>query len=205
MNTEITIHPKLQHFGLATANLDAMLDWYRKVLGTTVNARADAPAGPAGKPLFSAAFVSNDEVHHRIAFFELPDLASDPEKRRHTRVQHVAFEYETLDDLLGTYARLKGLGIVPVLAADEGSQTSFYYADPEQNSVELNVNNYCNDWTATEHMKTASVADGPRRVFVDPDKMIAARKAGASPWEVHERAFAGEFAPAKPYDPRGLL
>ena len=205
MNTEITIHPKLQHFGLATANLDAMLDWYRKVLGMTVNARADAPAGPAGKPLFSAAFASNDAVHHRIAFFELPGLATDPEKRRHTRVQHVAFEYETLDDLLGTYARLKGLGIVPVLAADEGSQTSFYYADPEQNSVELNVNNYCNDWTATEHMKTASVADGPRRVFVDPDKMIAARKAGASPWEVHERAFAGEFAPAKPYDPRGLL
>ncbi len=205
MNTEITIHPKLQHFGLATANLDAMLDWYRKVLGMTINARADAPAGPEGKPLFSAAFASNDEVNHRIAFFELPGLVTDPEKRRHTRIQHVAFEYETLDDLLGTYVRLKGLGIVPVLAADEGSQTSFYYVDPEQNSVELNVNNYGNDWTATEHMKTASVAAGPRRVFVDPDKMVAARKAGASPWEVHERGFAGEFAPAKPYDPRGLL
>ncbi len=205
MNTEIAIHPKLQHFGLATANLDAMLDWYRKVLGMTINARADAPAGPEGKPLFSAAFASNDEVHHRIAFFELPGLVTDPDKRRHTRIQHVAFEYETLDDLLGTYVRLKVLGIVPVLAADEGSQTSFYYLDPEQNSVELNANNYGNDWTATEHMKTASVADGPRRVFVDPDKLIAARKAGASPWEVHERSFAGEFAPAKPYDPRGLL
>ncbi len=36
MNTEITIHPKLQHFGIATANLDAMLEWYRKVLGMTV-------------------------------------------------------------------------------------------------------------------------------------------------------------------------
>ena len=205
MNTETTIHPKLQHFGLATANLDAMLDWYRKVLGMTINARADAPAGPDGKPLFSAAFASNDEVNHRIAFFELPGLVTDPDKRRHTRMQHVAFEYETLDDLLGTYVRLKVLGIVPVLAADEGSQTSFYYLDPEQNSVELNVNNYGNDWTATEHMKTASVADGPRRVFVDPDKLIAARKAGASPWEVHERGFAGEFASAKPYDPRGLL
>ena len=205
MNTEITIHPKLQHFGLATANLDAMLDWYRKVLGMTINARADAPAGPEGKPLFSAAFASNDEVNHRIAFFELPGLVTEPDKRRHTRVQHVAFEYETLDDLLGTYVRLKGLGIVPVLAADEGSQTSFYYLDPEQNSVELNVNNYGNDWTATEHMKTASVADGPRRVFVDPDKLVAARKAGTSRWEVHERGFAGEFAPAKPYDPRGLL
>jgi len=37
-------------------------------------------------------------------------------------------------------------------------------------------------------------------VDVDPDKMLAARQAGASPWEVHERAFVGEFARAKPYD-----
>jgi catechol 2,3-dioxygenase len=35
--------------------------------------------------------------------------------------------------------------------------------------------------------------------------MIAARKAGASPWELHERAFSGEFAPVQPYDPRALL
>jgi hypothetical protein len=35
--------------------------------------------------------------------------------------------------------------------------------------------------------------------------MYAARKAGASPWELHARALAGEFAPEKPYDPRTLL
>lgn len=27
--------------------------------------------------------------------------------------------------------------------------------------------------------------------------MIAARKSGAPPWELHERAIAGEFAPRK--------
>lgn len=37
-------------------------------------------------------------------------------------------------------------------------------------------------------------------VYIDPEKLIAARKAGASPWDVHERAFAGEFLPAEPYD-----
>ena len=57
--------------------------------------------------------VSNDEVNHRIVFFEMPGLVVDPDKPRHARLQHVAFEYETLDDLLGTYARLKGLGILP--------------------------------------------------------------------------------------------
>ena len=113
-------------------------------------------------------------------------------------MQHIAFECETLDDLLGTYARLKGLDILPVMAADQGLQTAIYYEDPDQNSVELNVNNYGNEWTATEHIKSAP----PIMAYIDPDKMIAARQAGESPWELHERALAGEFAPSKPYEPR---
>jgi catechol-2,3-dioxygenase len=103
-----------------------------------------------------------------------------------------------LDDLLGTYARLKHLGILPVWVADHDLGTAFYYEDPDQNSVELNVNNYGNEWTATEHLKTRP----PRLEHVDPDKMLEARKEGASPWELHERAIAGEFAPTKPFDPR---
>jgi catechol 2,3-dioxygenase-like lactoylglutathione lyase family enzyme len=204
MNTEITVHPKLHHVGLTTANVGAMTDWYRKVLGMTINFRFSAPAGARNGPSFSATFVSNDEVHHRIVFFEMPGLTVDPDKARHARVQHVAFEYETLDDLLGTYARLKGLGILPLMAVDEGLQTGFYYTDPDGNSVELNVNNYGNEWTATEHMKSWP-SDRPRRVFVDPEKILAARQDGASPWELQERAFAGEFPPAKPYDARALL
>ena len=206
MNTEIIVHPKLQHYGLTTANLDAMIDWYQKVLGMTVNHRASLPPMAQGRAPFSSfAFVGNDEVHHRIVFFETPGAMVDPEKLRHVRVQHVAFEYQTLDDLLGTYARLKGLDILPVMAVDEGLQTAIYYTDPEQNSVELNVNNYGNEWTATEHMRSApSIGERPRRSQIDLDKMIAARKAGASPWELHERASAGQFAPDKPYDPRSL-
>ncbi len=152
------------------------------------------------------AFVGNDEVHHRIVFFEASGAAVNPDKPRHVRVQHVAFEYQTLDDLLGTYTRLKGLGILPVMAVDEGLQTALYYTDPDQNSVELNVNNYGNEWTATEHMRSApQFGERPMRAQIDPEKIIAARKAGASPWELHERAFAREFAPAKPYEPRALL
>ena len=196
MNTAVTIHPKLHHYGLITANLDAMIDWYRKVLGMTLNHRAAVPEA-RNAPFSAAAFVSNDEADHRIVLFEMPEVPAVPNRRSVGSLQHVAFQCETLDELLGTYARLKDLGILPQWAADHGLGTAVYYADPDGNIVEINVNNYGNAWTATEHIRTMP----PAMAQVDPDGMIAARKAGASPWELHERALAGEFAPAKPLDP----
>jgi len=194
MNTEITVHPKLQHCGLTTGNLDAMLDWYRKVLGIVVHARVNAPAD---SPFKTVAFATNDEVNHRLSFFETPGLPSDSDRDRHARVQHIAFEYKSLDDLLGTYLRLKTLGIPLLWAADQFIQTAMYYKDPDGNIVELNVNNFDDEWAVTEQLQNL-----PERLHVniDLDKLIAARKAGASAWELHERAVAGEFTPAASYE-----
>lgn len=193
MNSEITIHPKLQHCGLTTGDLDGMLAWYGKVLGMTVHARV---AAPVGSPFKTVAFATNDEVNHRLSFFETPGLPVDDDRDKHARVQHIAFEYKTLDDLLGTYLRLKKLGIPLLWAADQFIQTAIYYADPDGNIVELNVNNFSDDWTVTEQLKHLPTQ---LHVNVDPDKMIEARKAGASAWALHERAVAGEFTPKTTY------
>jgi len=194
MNTEIIIHPKLQHCGLTTGNLNAMLEWYDKVLGMTVHKRV---AAADGSPFKTVAFATNDEVNHRLSFFETPGLPVDADRDRHSRVQHIAFEYKTLDDLLGTYVRLKKLGIPLLWAADQFIQTAIYYNDPDGNILELNVNNFNDDWTVTEQLKHLP----PELHFnVDPEKMIQALKAGASVWEVHERAVSGEFTPATTYD-----
>jgi hypothetical protein len=48
----------------------------------------------------------------------------------------------------------------------------------------------------------SSPSSPARPVPVDPDKMVTERKAGTSPWELHERALTREFTPTKPYDPR---
>lgn len=198
MNTETIVHPRLQHVALATSNMNAMIAWYRTVLGMNINHRREAKPDPSYKgPPFSAAWISNDEVHQRIALFEFPGLPVDSEKAKHTHLHHFAFQYETLEDLLGTYARLKALDIVPAVAVDEGVQISFYYDDPDKNRVELNVGNFRSEWTASEYMK---YEQNVRRAEIDPDKMLAAQRAGASAWELHQRALAGEFAPAKPFE-----
>jgi len=207
MNTVTIVHPRLQHIGMTTPNIDAMVKWYRTAVGMDLVHRTGSAAN-TGKdaPALKAAWVTNDEQNHRLAFVELPGLIVDPERSHHQRLQHFAFEYGTLDELLGTYARLKAEGVLPVLCTDAGAQTAFYYEDPDHNSVELNVDNYGNSWTSGEHLRhSPQFAKNPMGHYVDPDKLLAAREAGATPSQLSERAWKDEFAPAKPYDPRVLL
>jgi catechol 2,3-dioxygenase-like lactoylglutathione lyase family enzyme len=198
MNTEFTIHPKLHHYGIMTANLEAMITWYRKVLGMTPNHQSSIPEGAGRAPFSAFAFVSNDEMDHRIVFFETPGADARTSERRFAGLQHVAFAYDGLDDLLGTYVRLKKLGIEPTFAADHGLSISVYYDDPDGNVVELNAYNYSDPRTAAEHLRAAP----PTRAHIDLDRVLTARKAGAEAWELHERALAGEFTPSKRFDPR---
>ena len=155
------------------------------------------PAVPL--PASKAAFISNDEISHRVAVIEVPGLTADPERSKHRRLQHVAFEFGTLDELLGSYARLKTLGIVPQFSVDEGPQTGFYYEDPDGNSVEINVCNYPERWAAIEHMQTSPDFNRrPLGVYVDPDKMIAAREAGAHAVGTAPASLAGRVRAGEP-------
>jgi catechol 2,3-dioxygenase len=92
--------------------------------------------------------------------------------------------------------RLKALGIVPHASLDHGMTTSFYYVDPDGNSVELQYDNF-GDWQASsEWMRTSpEFAADPIGVLVDPAKLVEARAQGASPADLHRRAFTGEFQP----------
>jgi catechol-2,3-dioxygenase len=191
------VRPTLHHFGLTTANLEAMLDWYAKVLDMAPNHRPRAPVGAQAVSGWRTVWVSNDQANHRIAIMALPGLTDDAQRSRHKGLHHVAFEYETLDDLLVTYARLKALGIEPVLAADHGATTSLYYEDPDRNRIELMVDNFGDGEQSSASLRTSSAfATNPTGTDVDPEQLIAARAAGMSVAELHERAYAGEFCSA---------
>ena len=184
--------PTLHHVNLKTTRLQEMIDWYSIVVGMRVNSQF-----PGG------AFLSNDEANHRLALFAWSRLSDDADKLVHTGLHHIAFEYPTLDDLLTTYTRLKELGLTPHFTVDHGTTTSFYYIDPDGNSVELQCDNF-GDWAqSSEWMRTSpQFAANHLGTTVDPERMIAARKAGISPAEVHQRAYAGVFPPSRPMDLR---
>ena len=109
-----------------------------------------------------------------------------------------------MDELLDTYERLKAEGIVPHGCLDHGMTTSFYYPDPDGNSVELQADNFGGDWAqSSEWMRTApEFAADPIGMQVDPEQLVAARDAGADAAELHRRGYAGEFRPDEPLDLR---
>ena len=184
--------PVLHHVNLKTTRLQEMIDWYGVVVGTTPNFQAP-----------TAVWLSNDGANHRIALLSSSKMRDDPDKLVHTGMHHMAFEYGSCDELLETFVRLKALGILPHMSLDHGLTTSFYYVDPDGNSVELQYDNF-GDWAqSSDWMRTSpDFARNPIGVPVDPARMVAARAGGATPEELHRRAYAGEFVPSEPLDPR---
>lgn len=189
LETERVLRPALHHVNIRTKRLDEIVEWYRVVVGLEPNFHDRG-----------VAFLTNDDANHRLAVITLPDDAADPlDRARSVGMHHIAFEYASLDELLGSYVRLKRDGIEPVYCLDHGLTISFYYLDPDGNYVELQVDAH-GDWSAsTAFLRTDErfVADpiGPE---IDPDAMLAARAECASADELHERAYRAEFAPDVP-------
>ncbi len=184
--------PVLHHVTFKTTRLQEMIDWYQTVIGIEVNFQNPG-----------IAFTSNDAANHRVAFLASPVLSDDPKRTSHIGMHHSAFEYETVDDLLETWGRLKEQGILPHMSLDHGLTLSFYYLDPDGNSVELQADWY-GDWAKSSHFIRTSekFAANPIGVFVDPAQLVAARKAGASIEELYRRSYGGEFPATAPQDLR---
>jgi catechol-2,3-dioxygenase len=149
------------------------------------------------------AWLTNDEANHRLALLAPEGIVDDPDKIAHAGLHHIAFEYPSLVDLLDAYERLRPLGIEPHACLDHGMTISFYYVDPDGNSVELQADNFGGDWSrSSAFLHTPEFRANPIGVTVDPAKMLAERVAGVAAEELHRRAYLGEFSPETPLDLR---
>jgi catechol 2,3-dioxygenase len=185
--SERLIKPTMHHVNLKTTRLQEMIDWYAIVVGTQVNFRF-----PGG------AFVTNDRASHRIALLAVPGLQEDPQKFIHTGLHHTAFEYGSFDDLMSSYVRLKKKGIEPQVCLDHGLTTSLYYSDPDQNMVELQVDNFANWDASSEWMRTSEdFRRDPIGTLFDPDLVLAAYKAGATFEQLRKDTRGGKYPPKK--------
>jgi catechol 2,3-dioxygenase len=189
---QATVWPTLHHVTLKTTRKEEMIEWYRLVVGLEPNWNGE-----------QGAWLSNDSANHRMALLVSPAIREDVDKLAHAGLHHTAYEFETAGELLENFARLREHGIVPHITLDHGMTLSLYYADPDGNSVELQVDNF-GDWEkSSEWMRTSPefTAD-PIGTVCDPGALLDAYRNGMSHEELHRRAYAGEFPATVAPDPR---
>jgi catechol 2,3-dioxygenase len=179
------IKPKLHHVTMKTSHLDEMIEWYGKVIGAKVQFRDQG-----------AAWTTNDAANHRIAFLAVPGLSDDPGKVVHNGMHHTAFEYDSFDDLMESFDRLRKEGIEPAFCLDHEITISLYYKDPEGNFVELQSDAF-GDWSKSgEFMRTsAEFANNPIGTFFDPGVVYSKFKSGAAFAALKKSMRAGDYLP----------
>jgi catechol-2,3-dioxygenase len=172
---------KLAHVVLRTARYEELVDWYTTVFGAKITFQDE-----------HNAFLTYDEEHHRVAILNFPGLADQPQGA--AGVHHVAFTYETLEGLLANYVRLKGLGIKPVVSINHGPTTSLYYADPDGNQIELQVENFDTLEEAIGFFHSEQFANNPIGVDVDPDDLLRRLRSGEPDVDLKRRSESGPRA-----------
>jgi len=161
---------KFAHVVYRTRRFEPMLRWYRTVFGATVQHQDPG-----------LAFLTYDNEHHRFAIANL-DLMKPGTTEKDLRgligVDHVAYTYDSLMDLFETYSHLKEQGIQPYWCVHHGFTVSMYYADPDGNQMEFQVDCFGSKEEAAAFMAGPQFAANPIGVEYDPDEWLARLRAG---------------------------
>ena len=147
------------HFVIRVSDKEQSSAWYSKVLGMEV-----VYENP------TIAFMTYDDEHHRMAMVQVGE--EETASKTAPGLDHVAYTLNSLEELLSTYKRLKGEGIVPVWPINHGLTTSMYYEDPDGLRVEFQVENFDTKNELQAYMHSGAFAENPIGVEFDPEKLL---------------------------------
>ena len=161
---------KFAHVVYRTRRFDQMLAWYQVVFDAKVQYQNPA-----------LAFLTYDDEHHRFALANLAVLrpdGSEAEKQGLIGVDHVAYTYGSLEDLFENYEQLEAKGIKPYWCVHHGMTVSMYYADPDGNQMEFQVEAFDSSEEANAFMCGPINAANPIGVEYDPEDWLVQMRAG---------------------------
>lgn len=180
---------KFVHVVYRTRRYEQMLQWYRTVFDAKVQYQNPA-----------LAFLTFDDEHHRFAFANLDVIAPEPsgaDRRGLVGVDHVAYTYGSLHDLFETYDRLKHEGITPYWCVHHGITVSMYYADPDGNQMEFQVDSFATSDEAQAFMQGPRWDENPIGVEYDPDDLLAKLRDGVPESELLLRKAEAPVSPIR--------
>jgi catechol 2,3-dioxygenase-like lactoylglutathione lyase family enzyme len=169
---------KLAHIVLKTNKYRKMVDYWNNFLGSRIVSENGF-----------LAFMTYDDEHHRIAIAAFPGTKDkDPMS---AGLAHIAFTYNSLDDLVTAYEQRKALGIHPFWCINHGTTTSIYYQDPDGNEIETQIDNFEDPEDATKYMASKHFVENPFGVEFNPDDLANRLRAGESPESLKQRGDIG--------------
>jgi len=147
---------RLHHVAYRSRDAQRTADFYTKVVGLKYvaglmppeNTRLSWPLNEPGEPPRKVVDGQSDSIH---IFFELGDgsylaffdVASSPEEKEDPAtpwwVKHIAFETESLEQLLAAKARLESHGVQVLGPKDHDFCQSIYFMDPDGHRLEITV------------------------------------------------------------------
>jgi catechol 2,3-dioxygenase-like lactoylglutathione lyase family enzyme len=158
---------KLAHIVLRTAKFAAMTEYYKKFLGASVEFEND-----------SACFLRYDDEHHRIGILKLDGLSESGATA--PGLEHIAFTFASLADLLTVWKQRQDLRLEPVWCVNHGGTTSMYYEDPDGNKLESQVDNFDDPVALRAFITSEAFRANPVGTDFDPAELMARLEAGES-------------------------
>jgi len=170
----------LAHVFLRTTadNFGPMVDFYKTFLGGTASYENDF-----------LSFIRYDAEHHRIAIAAMPE--TKPKDARTCALEHLAFSFNSLEELLLAYRQRKARGIEPVWCVNHGPTTSIYYRDPDGNRIETQVDNFDSVEETNAFMASREFAENPIGTDFDPEELIRRLRAGEDERSIKKRVEIG--------------
>lgn len=158
---------KFAHFVVRTHpdRIDTLVEWYCNLLQADIVFR---------NPF--AAFMTYDDEHHRVAVVAMPGLVDRPAQS--TGIDHLAFTYASLGDLIHTYERLLTDGVTPAMPIHHGPTLSLYYLDPDGNQVELQIDVFATSDEVDAYLTSGAFERNPIGVSFDPAELARRFHAG---------------------------
>ena len=179
----------LIHVVYRTRRFEEMLAWYATVFGARIQYKNQA-----------LAFLTFDDEHHRFAFANLDVIRPDKDEkddRGTIGVDHVAWEYGSLTDLLENYVELKAKGIKPYWTVHHGMSASLYYADPDGNQMEFTVDAFPTKAESAAYLHGSQMDANPVGVEYDPGDWLARLRGGAAETELLAVNTGGAVSPIR--------
>ena len=146
---------KLAHVVLRTRNLEEMKVFYQKFLGAEVEFENEV-----------ACFLRYDDEHHRIGILKFEGLSESG--RTAPGLEHVAFTFNNVHDLLKVWQQRKAYRIEPIWCVNHGATTSMYYEDPDGNKLESQVDNFDDEDEQREFLISEKFRSNPVGTDFDP-------------------------------------